>query len=181
MNKLILHLFTFCFLLISCQNKQNENQSVVEKVKSDDNESSGFNVSTDCSIQQKEYLNQKELYWQEYRKSDDNELLSDEAQKRFLNFCNSYSNIKNWRGKLISVSTISDGTSVIDLEYCNSPITLLVSNLPESVMREMREGVILVFSGIKHYDRLNGEFLKGSYNSEEVSFSINNSDNTKTK
>jgi hypothetical protein len=181
-------LFWFVFLAfdIIMQNKVKEsNQSdISSQFQPDENVNDGNkseNASTQnsnqiesCTEEQRDYLTGREKYWQEYRNSGNNELLSDEAHERFINYCNSNPNIKNWRGEFKSVYIISDGTAVIDLKFCNKPITLLVSNVPESVIREMREGVTLVFSGIKNYDRLNGEFLKGSYNSGECRFTIEN-------
>lgn len=132
------------------------------------------NQTINCTEEQRSYFDQREAYFQEYRNSGDNSLLSDEAHERFLSYCNSYSNINNWRGRLKSASQISDGTTIIDLECCDKPLTLLVSQLPESVMRLLQNDVIVVFSGKKHYDRLNGEFLKGTYNSTECSFVVEN-------
>lgn len=161
----------------SCNNTNRVDEKEITDTEQNQMSESKEVIPDNCTDEQKKYFEQREVYFQEYRNSGDNSLLSDEAHQRFLSYCNSYSNINNWRGRLKSASQISDGTTIIDLECCDKPLTLLVSQLPESVMRLLQNDVIVVFSGIKHYDRLNGEFLKGTYNSTECSFVVENNVN----
>ena len=182
-NQILFLPFLLIFACNSVQNNSNKesiNKSDLENSEIENLNPKANSINNNRTIQgidipsdQKNYEDEFDRLWKEYRKASGNTVLEDEAYNSFLTYAQSINYVNDWILKISSVDVVSDGTWVIDCydEYKEKSFTLLLKEIPNEVLRKMPKGTKISITGKKYYDRLNGQYFKGIYNAD-CSFKI---------